>query len=125
MYSVVGHMPKPIPSLAEFELYVMLALARLEDQGYGAAVKREIEGRTGRGASIGAVYATLGRLEDKGLLAHEISAPTPVQGGRARKLYRLTELGQEAVRLATFRLGRMMDGLATDSGARAGAGGGR
>ncbi len=118
-------MPKPIPSLAEFELYVMLALARLEDQGYGAAVKREIEGRTGRGASIGAVYATLGRLEDKGLLAHEISAPTPVQGGRARKLYRLTELGQEAVRLATFRLGRMMDGLATDSGARAGAGSGR
>ena len=118
-------MPKPIPSLAEFELYVMLALARLEDQGYGAAVKREIEGRTGRGASIGAVYATLGRLEDKGLLAHEISAPTPVQGGRARKLYRLTELGHEAVRLATFRLGRMMDGLATDSGARAGAGSGR
>ena len=115
-------MAKPIPSLAEFELYVTLALARLEDQGYGAAVKREIEGRTGRAVSIGAVYATLGRLEDKGLLAHVVSAPTPVQGGRARKLYHLTDLGQEAVRQATFRLERMMDGLAPDSGVGAGRG---
>ena len=107
-------MPESIPSLAEFELYVMLALARLEDEGYGAAVRREIEGRTGRAVSIGAVYATLGRLEDKQLLSHMISAPTPVQGGRARKLYHLTELGQEALRQATFRLGRMMDGLAAE-----------
>ena len=118
-------MSKPIPSLAEFELYVTLALARLEDQGYGATVKREIEGRTGRGVSIGAVYATLGRLEDKDLLAHVVSAPTPVQGGRARKLYHLTELGREAVRQATFRLGRMMDGLAPDGGAGTGVGRGR
>jgi DNA-binding PadR family transcriptional regulator len=116
MYSVVGYMPKSIPSLAEFELYVMLALARLEDEGYGAAAKREIEERTGRSVSIGAVYATLGRLEDKGLLWHLVSAPTPVQGGRARKLYHLTDLGQEAVQQATFRLERMMDGLVTESG---------
>jgi DNA-binding PadR family transcriptional regulator len=109
-------MPKSIPSLAEFELYVMLALARLDDEGYGAAVKREIEGRTGRTVSIGAVYATLGRLEDKALLVHSISAPTPVQGGRARKVYQLTDAGREALRQATFRLGRMMDGLAADHG---------
>jgi len=111
-------MPKSTvaPSLAEFELYIMLALARLEDEGYGAAVKREIQSRTGRPVSIGAVYATLGRLEDKELLAHMISAPTPVQGGRARKLYRLTDRGLEAVRQATFRLGQMMDGLAADVG---------
>jgi PadR family transcriptional regulator PadR len=118
MYSVVSHMTKSIPSLAEFELYVMLALARLEEEGYGAAVRREIEGRTGRGVSIGAVYATLGRLEDKRLLSHLISAPTPVQGGRSRKLYHLTELGQEALRQATFRLGRMMDGLVAEGGQR-------
>jgi len=109
--------PTPTPSLAEFELYVMLALAQLEDEGYGAAVKREIEGRTGRSVSIGAVYATLGRLEDKELLAHAISEPTPVQGGRARKVYGLTELGREAVRQATFRLGRMMEGLVADGSA--------
>lgn len=117
MYSVVDHMPNSIPSLAEFELYVMLALTRLEDAGYGAAVRREIEERTGRDVSIGAVYATLGRLQDKELLSHFISAPTPVQGGRARKLYHLTDLGQEAVRQATFRLERMMDGLVADNGA--------
>jgi len=114
MYSVVSHMSKSIPSLAEFELYVMLALARLEDEGYGAAVKREIQGRTGRSVSIGAVYATLGRLEDKGLLVHAISAPVPVQGGRSRKVYRLTDVGREALRQATFRLERMMDGFVAE-----------
>ncbi len=54
--------------LAEFELYVMLAVARLGDEAYGAAMLREITDRTGRPVSIGALYATLGRLEDKGLV---------------------------------------------------------
>ena len=54
--------------LAEFELYVMLAIARLADGAYGAAVRQEIEARTGRPVSIGALYATLARLETKGLI---------------------------------------------------------
>ena len=48
--------------LAEFELYVMMAIARLGDGAYGATVRREIEERTGRPVSIGALYATLARL---------------------------------------------------------------
>lgn len=116
LYSVVGLMSKTT-SLAEFELYVMLAVARLAEEGYGAAIKREIRDTAGRSVSIGAVYATLGRLEDKGMLVHRISAPTPVQGGRSRKLYRLTPMGLEALDRATFRLKRMMSGLALGGGA--------
>jgi PadR family transcriptional regulator PadR len=97
--------------LAEFELYVMLAVARLGDVGYGAAIRREIEDRTARPVSIGAVYATTGRLEDKGLLAHSISEPLPIKGGRSRKFYALTEAGTHAVRHSAQMLNRMMTGV--------------
>ena len=97
--------------LPEFELYVLLALTHLGDEAYGAAIRREIEQRTGRPTSIGAVYATLGRLEDKGYLRHELSQPMPVKGGRARKHYRLTTAGDAALKHSAGMLVRMMDGL--------------
>ncbi len=100
--------------LAEFELLVMLAAARVPD-GYGAAIRREIEDRTGRDVSIGALYATLSRLEDKGLLDAETSAPQPVPGGRARKVYHFTSAGLHAVRRATGMVDRLRDGLDLDA----------
>ena len=100
----------PEKSLAEFELFVMLAVARLSEP-YGAKIRKEIESRTGRSVSIGALYATLARLGDKGFLTFEVSDPRPVQGGRARKFRYLTPAGRDAVALATDRLARMTDGL--------------
>lgn len=97
--------------LAEFELYVMLAIARLGDDAYGVSIREEIEARTGRSASVGALYATLGRLGDKGLLRFEISEPRPVPGGRARKYCRLTAEGERALAHSAGMLSRMMDGL--------------
>jgi DNA-binding PadR family transcriptional regulator len=97
--------------LAEFELYVMLAVARLGDEAYGAAIRREIQRRTGRPVSIGALYATLARLGEKGFLSFRISDPRPVQGGRARKYCDLTPKGKGALRHSAEMLGRMMDGL--------------
>ena len=97
--------------LAEFELLVMLALARLEDNAYGVSIRREIEHRTGRPVSIGAVYATLGRLGDKGLVMHSISPPLPVPGGRARKFFQLTPKGRRALSHSAAMLTQMMDGL--------------
>jgi len=102
-------MPKKF--LAEFELYVMLAVARLDDDAYGAAIRREIEERTGRPVSIGALYATLARLGDKGLLSFQVTDPQPVPGGRARKHCELTPLGDEALQHSAAMLSRMMDGL--------------
>ena len=97
-------------TLAEFELLIMLAAARLED-AYGAAIRREIEDRTGRDVSIGALYATLARLEDKGQLSSTVTAPLPVPGGRSRKQYRLTAEGLASLRTATRILDNMRDGL--------------
>lgn len=97
--------------LAEFELYVMLAMARLGDEAYGASIRKEIRHRTGRPVSIGALYATLARLGDKGMVTFRVSEPQPVQGGRARKYCLLTEEGKEALRHSTAMLNRMMDGV--------------
>lgn len=96
--------------LGEFELYVMLALAQLGADAYGVTIRQQIEQRTGRDVAIGAVYATLSRLEEKGLVRHVLSAPQPVPGGRARKCYVLTPQGRDALTHATSMLARMMQG---------------
>lgn len=106
-------MPKG-PFLAEFELYVMLAIKRLEEDAYGVAIRRAIEDRSGRDVSSGAVYATTSRLEEKGLLSHELSDPRPVPGGRARKVFQLTGAGERAVAHSTRMLLRMAEGLRLD-----------
>jgi DNA-binding PadR family transcriptional regulator len=63
------------------------------------------------------VYATLGRLEDRELVAHRMSDPVPVRGGRSRKVYDLTPAGRTALERATAMIVRMMDGLALGGGA--------
>ena len=96
--------------LGEFEIYVMLALAHLDPEAYGITIRQEITRRTGRDIAIGAVYATLSRLEEKGLVRFTLSDPLPVQGGRTRKHFTLTESGKRALAHATGMLTRMMRG---------------
>jgi PadR family transcriptional regulator, regulatory protein PadR len=96
---------------AEFELFVLLALARLRDNAYGVTVRREIEERGGRPVSIGAVYATLARLADKGLVESELSEPVAVRGGRSRRYYHLTDAGERVLARSLAMLGRMAAGL--------------
>lgn len=105
----------PEKFLAEFELYVMLAVARLQDAAYGAAIRDEIENRVDRPVSIGALYATLNRLGDKGLVRFEAEAESG-RSGRPRKYVRLTPAGREALSHSTAMLQRMMDGVAPACG---------
>jgi PadR family transcriptional regulator, regulatory protein PadR len=99
--------------LAEFELFVMLAIARLSaDAAYGVTIRQEIEQRTDRPVSIGAVYATLGRLHDKGFVNFTFSEPDAVRGGRARKLASLTRAGRQALATSARSFARMAEGLA-------------
>jgi PadR family transcriptional regulator len=98
----------------EFEIYVMLAIAHLGPEAYGIAIRRAIEDRTGREVAIGAVYATLARLEDKRLVRFQLSRPQPVPGGRARKIFALSADGRRALRHSTAMMTRMMAGLVFD-----------
>jgi len=97
--------------LGEFEHLILLALLRLRDDAYGMSVRREIADRTGRDVSIGAVYATLDRLAAKGLIASFLTDPTPERGGRAKRSFRLTGAGIEAVNRARQELANMLEGL--------------
>ena len=73
--------------LGEFEHIVILALLRLADRAYGVTVRQEIEARTGREVSIGAIYATLERLQAKGYVKSQFGDPTPERGGRSKRFF--------------------------------------
>lgn len=97
--------------LGEFEQIVLLAVARLERDAYGMAIRREIEAQTGRRVSIGAVYVTVQRLLDKGLLAAQTGERTIVQDPRARRFYSLTRAGVDALEASRQIQSRMWAGV--------------
>ena len=85
-------------TLGSLEHIVLLAVMRLGDDAYGITVRREIENTTGRDLSIGAVYATLVRLESKGLVRSSAGESTAERGGRAKRYFRVTADGKGALR---------------------------
>jgi DNA-binding PadR family transcriptional regulator len=97
--------------LGSLEHIVLLALARLDGSGHGMIVRREIEERIGRNVSIGAVYATLERLETKGYVSSFTGEPTPERGGRAKRLFRLEAAGKRALQVSEQTIRSMTAGL--------------
>jgi PadR family transcriptional regulator PadR len=97
--------------LGEFEQLVLLALLRLGAEAYGMNVRREIETRARRDVSIGAVYATLDRLEGKGLVKSRLGEPTDARGGRAKKWFTITGAGARALERSQQAVRQMLDGL--------------
>lgn len=83
-------------TLGEFEQLVLLAILRLGENAYGVTIRREISTRTKRETTPGALYTTLDRLEDKGLLRSSMGDPTPERGGRAKRIVTLTAPGKRA-----------------------------
>jgi DNA-binding PadR family transcriptional regulator len=97
--------------LGEFEQLVLLALIRQGQDAYGVSICDDIAARTGRDVSLGGVYKTLERLEDKGLVASRVGEPTAERGGRRKKHYRIMASGQRAVKQSLAAIARMTDGL--------------
>jgi PadR family transcriptional regulator PadR len=97
--------------LGEFEHMIVLALLRLDERAYGVTVRQEIELRTKREVSIGAVYATLDRLETKGYVRSRYGEPTPERGGRSKRFFRATPKGVAAVNRTQRAFQRMTEGL--------------
>ncbi len=97
--------------LGSLEYIVLLALAQLGPDAYGMTVRREIGTRLGRDLSIGAVYATLDRLESKGFVSSSIGEPTSARGGRAKRHFRIEAKGQRALKASADAIRRMSAGL--------------
>ena len=93
--------------LSQSELMVMLAVMRLRDEAYGVPISAEIARHTTREMAAGAVYATLERLEDRGLVTSEMGEPTAARGGRAKTYFKLTAKGLRLVRESQHALQRL------------------
>jgi PadR family transcriptional regulator PadR len=101
--------------LGAFEQAVLLALVRpqtpLGREGYGRAILKEVQHRLERDVSAGAVYATLDRLEQKGLVSSHLAPGGAVRGGRPRRHYSVQPIGLRALNQAKAAADRLWSGV--------------
>jgi PadR family transcriptional regulator PadR len=90
--SYMNHAP------GDFELMVLMSVAKIGDGAYGVRIRKDVSAVRGREVSVGALYTTLQRLEDKKLVESWTTEPLPVRGGRSRREYRVTGDGRRAIR---------------------------
>jgi len=98
--------------LGEFEQLLLFALVRLGDDAYGVTLRQEIETRTNRVVSAGAVYTAMERLEARGFVSSAIGEPTPQRGGKRKKHYKLEKAGAKALARSYNSLSAMAHGVA-------------
>ncbi|HEY1342308.1 MAG TPA: helix-turn-helix transcriptional regulator [Bryobacteraceae bacterium] len=109
-------MAKPAP-LGQFEQLVLSAVLSLRDRAYGVSIHEKVaQLAQPKSVSLGAVYVTLDRLEDKGMLSSWLSDPTPERGGRAKRCYRLQALGERALEESVVTAKRVWDLVAEQLG---------
>jgi DNA-binding PadR family transcriptional regulator len=107
----VSYYPSVTDWLGEFEQLVLFAVLQL-DEAYGASIREEIEARTGRAVSAGAVYTTLERLDARGLVSSSWGEPTPERGGKRKRYYALEPAGRAALARSWHALRAMARGAA-------------
>lgn len=95
-------------SLGQFEQLVLTAILSQGEDAYGVTIHRAVEElMRPRRCQLGAVYATLDRMEDKGLVESWLSNPTAQRGGRAKRHYRLSTEGETALKESAVVAGRL------------------
>jgi len=105
-------------NLGDFEHLVLLAVMRLADEAYGLAIRGEIEVRTDRSVSTGAVYTTLDRLEQKGFVRSSVEQGMVARDNRLRRRYEIMPAGRDAVSAAQSDIRAMSRGLTLHKGVR-------
>jgi len=98
-------------SLSRLEEIVLLAVMRLGPASYGVSIRREIKAQAGRDVSLGAIYPTLDRLEEQGLVRSHRGEPTAERGGRSRRHFSLLPKGHEALRQSRRAIAAMWEGF--------------
>lgn len=107
---IVVTMKRPIP-MGEFEQVVLLAILRLRDEAYGVTIREEIVACTGREPSPGALYTTLDRMEEKGLVRSWLGEATAKRGGKAKRYVAVTRAGRDALVSALRAYQSLLKGL--------------
>lgn len=106
--------------LGDLEELVLLSALRLGSDAHGGAIREELRSEAGRSVSVSTVYVTLMRLEEKGYVRSWMGEPSPVRGGKAKRLFELTAEGVEALREVRAVRERMWAGVEGEGGAYAG-----
>ncbi|MGE0157808.1 MAG: PadR family transcriptional regulator [Gemmatimonadales bacterium] len=99
-------------ALGEFEQMILLAILHLDGDVYGVPIVEEIKRRTGRSVSRSAVYITLRRLEEKGLVSSWMGDPTPERGGKPRRCVKVEPEGVRLLHESRQAMDQMWRGLA-------------
>jgi PadR family transcriptional regulator, regulatory protein PadR len=100
-------------TVGDFEQLILMALIRLGSDAYGVSIRSEIEARTARAISPGALYTALDRLETRGLVASRLGDPTPERGGKRKRLYTVQPAGERELARVYESLRLMASGMAT------------
>ena len=101
--------------LGDFEQVVLLAIMRLGPDAYGVSIQKEIATRTEREVSLGAIYPTVDRLEEKGLVSSRVGVPTAERGGRAKRYVEINRAGRHALRRSHTMLAALWEGFEPES----------
>lgn len=101
-----------IGSIGQFEQLVLAAILSLREDAYGVTIHSKVaELAQPKKISLGAIYVTLDRLEDKGFVSSWLSDPTSERGGRAKRCYRLEALGEQALEESAATALRITDAI--------------
>jgi PadR family transcriptional regulator, regulatory protein PadR len=102
-------MPRDL--LTDLELMILLAVLRVGENAYGVTITREIEETAGRSVAVAVVYATLDRLQERGLVSSYQGDPTPERGGRAKRFFEVTGKGIRQIKDTQRALMALWKGL--------------
>ncbi|MGY6277844.1 PadR family transcriptional regulator [Methylomonas sp. MgM2] len=84
-------------SMGDLERFILLAILNNHNDSYGVEIRRNIREKIGKDVSVGALYTTLDRLEVKGLIKSRAGESSEDRGGKAKKYFQVTALGQNAL----------------------------
>ncbi len=96
--------------LEQIMLFALVALDQASEPAYGASILRLIEEETRRSVSPGALHTGYERLQRRGFVSSRLGEPSPVRGGRRKRLYELTPSGAKALRASYQRVSAMAEG---------------
>ncbi len=97
--------------LTDLEQLLLLSVVQAGDDAHAGAVQEVLAERGERSAALGSIYVTLTRLEERGMVTSTMGDPTPERGGKAKRLYRVTQDGLLALHRSRRILDRMWDGV--------------
>ncbi len=97
--------------LTDVEQHSLLAVWRLGKNAHGTQIRNELAIHTGRTLSVSAIYVTLVRLEDRGLVTSTMGTPAPVRGGKAKRFFRISTNGVTALKAVRREMETLWNGL--------------